>query len=467
MAVDKILVASGEPFIRKSIEECLRMRRYAVHGVDSIMEAERLLQRDVFDLVLLSVELPDGAGIDLLERLLARPKRPLVVMLTAAEGMETVAQCMRIGAFDYLAKPFGLNQVELVVRKAEAFQQVLRVNQHLTVSFEQSPATLGTHPSTARLHEQVRKLAPTDATVLIEGEPGAGKTAFARLIHRESARASAPYLEVDCRTAPPEALEAQIFGYERGAHTGASGRGEAHLELADGGTLLLEAVEALPRATQDKLLRFLLTREFERLGSNRPLKADVRIVATVRDDLLAAVERGAFQENLFYRLNVLPLRIPPLRQRGDDAMVIAEALRERLARWYGKEVRLSDGAEAAIRSHPWPGNVRELELAVERAVIALAGGGAITPEHLALGAAAAVAVPAGEPLDFAPIHELERQHIFRAMDRVHGNRTKAADLLGISVRTLRNKLHEYRAMAANTPAGASNGLPQSEVASSC
>jgi DNA-binding NtrC family response regulator len=379
--------------------------------------------------------------------------------------METVAQCMRIGAFDYLAKPFGLNQVELVVRKAEAFQQVLRVNQHLTVSSEQGVATLGTHPSTTRLHEQVRKLAPTDATVLIEGEPGAGKTAFARLIHRESARASAPYLEVDCRTAPPEVLEAQIFGYERGAHPGASGRGEAHLELADGGTLLLEAVEALPRAIQDKILRFLLTREFERLGSNRTLKADVRIVATVRDDLLAAVERGAFQENLFYRLNVLPLRVLPLRQRGDDVMVIAEALRERLARWYGKEVRLSDEAEAALRSHSWPGNVRELELAMERAVISLTGGGAIAPEHHALGAASSAAIPAYDAEDFAPIHELERQHIFRAMDRAHGNRTKAADLLGISVRTLRNKLHEYRAMAANTPAPVAGSQPQGTVAS--
>lgn len=466
MAVDKILVASGEPFIRKSIEECLRMRRYAVHGVDSILEAERLLQRDVFDLVLLGVELPDGAGIDLLERLVSRPKRPLVVMLTAADGMEAVAQCMRIGAFDYLAKPFGLNQVELVVRKAEAFQQVLRVNQHLTLSTEQGLATLGTHPSTARLHEQVRKLAPTDATVLIEGEPGSGKTAFARLIHRESARASAPYLEVDCRTAPAEVLEAQIFGYERGAHTGASGRGEAHLELADGGTLLLEAVEALPSGTQDKLLRFLQTREFERLGSNRTLKADVRIVATVRDDLLAAVERGAFQENLFYRLNVLPLRITPLRQRGDDVMVIVEALRERLGRWYGKEVTVSEEAEAAIRAHAWPGNVRELELTLERAIIALPGGGAITPEHLALGASATAPARSIEAQDFAPIHELERQHIFRAMDRAHGNRTKAADLLGISVRTLRNKLHEYRAMAANAPAVAnSNGSQQSAVAS--
>lgn len=456
MAVDKILVASGEPFIRKSIEECLRMRRYAVHGVDSIVEAERLLQRDVFDLVLLSVELPDGAGIDLLERLLARPKRPLVVMLSAADGMETVAQCMRTGAFDYLAKPFGLNQVELVVRKAEAFQQVLRVNQHLTVSSEQGVATMGGHPAIVRLHEQVRKLAPTDATVLIEGEPGAGKTAFARLIHRESARASAPYLEVDCRLAPAEALESQLFGYERGAHAGAAGRGEAHLELADGGTLLLEAVEALPAPVQDKLLRFLLTREFERMGSTRTLKADVRIVATVRDDLLAAVERGAFQENLFYRLNVLPLRIPPLRERGEDVITIAEALRERFARWYGKEVQMSAEAEAALRGHAWPGNVRELELAVERAVIALPGGAALTPDLLGLGTTPA-ASGGVDSEEFAPIHELERQHIFRAMDRAHGNRTKAADLLGISVRTLRNKLHEYRAMSGAIPTPPPNG----------
>jgi DNA-binding NtrC family response regulator len=189
-----------------------------------------------------------------------------------------------------------------------------------------------------------------------------------------------------------------------------------------------------------------MTREFERMGSPRVLKGDVRILATARQNLLAAVERGDFSENLFYRLNVLPLRIPPLRERGADAVRIAEAISIRLGRWYGKQLHLSAEAEAALQAHSWPGNVRELEIAVERAAIALPGnGGAITPELLGLASGETISAT-HENGTFASIHELERQHIFRAMDRARGNRTKAADLLGISVRTLRNKLHEYRAM---------------------
>jgi two-component system response regulator AtoC len=445
MGVDKILVVSGEPFIRKSIEECLRLRRYAVHGAGSLAEAERLLQRDFFDLLLLEMELPDGAGPDLFERLVGEQQRPLVVMLTASEGMESVAQCLRLGAFDYLLKPFGLNQVELMVRKAESLQQVLKVHQVMGAACN-GPQVPGSHPSMERLQAQLRKLAPTDATILIEGEAGSGKTFFARQLHRESGRAGWPCLEVDCQGIPEPLLESRIFGHEKGAISDPNERREGHLELADSGTLLLESVDALPPRLQDKLLRFLLSREYERRGGVRALKGDVRVVATVRGTLRTMLERGAIQESLFHRLNVLPLRIPALRERGDDVLLLADAFLAHFARRHGTNAALSQEAREALRRHPWRGNVRELEIAIERAVMDLATPGTISPADLGL--TPEMVLGDVEVAPFASMHELERQHIFRAIDRAQGNRTKAADLLGISVRTLRNKLHEYRALEA-------------------
>ncbi len=443
MAVEKILVANGESFIRKSIEECLRLRRYAVHGAGTLAETERLLQRDVFDLLLLELELPDGLGTDLLGRLVARPNRPLIVVMSPAAGLESLAQCVRMGAFDYLVRPFALSQVELMVRKAEAFQQVIKLNQLLNAGAEEEGSSAESAPM-ARFQEQLRRVAPTDATVLIEGEPGCGKSFFARRLHRESGRAGAPLLEVDPRPSVEETIESRLFGHEKGAFPGAFERREGAVQLGDGGTLLIEAVDALPPRTQEKLLRFLLTREFERLGSNRTLKSDVRILATVRGGLQRAVEQGAFREDLYFRLNVLPLRVPALRDCGEDVIPLAQTFLARAARRYGKQPAFSAESLAALRSHRWPGNIRELEITIERAVIAVREPGEITAAELGLapaGELSAGELTVSEP--FPPIHELERQHIFRAIDRVHGNRTKAADLLGISVRTLRNKLHEY------------------------
>jgi DNA-binding NtrC family response regulator len=369
---------------------------------------------------------------------------------------------MRSGAFDYLIKPFSIDQLEIVLKKAEEFTQLLKVSQFLSHE-EDTPGCelLGRSQCMEQLRQLIRKVARTEATVLIQGESGTGKELVGRELYRQSPRATAPFIRVNCAAIPENLIESEFFGHEKGSFTGALNKREGRFELAHGGTILLDEVSEIPLGLQAKLLRVLQERELERVGGNRTIKVDVRVIATTNRRLEETIERNQFRQDLYFRLNVVPVQVPPLRERRDDIPYLAGQFTQRFARQHGVRVRgLSDGCLKALHDHSWPGNVRELQNVIERAVILCGENEMLEAEHLGLTSIqppaeiavrqsplARIAQPAGIADEFPTLTELEKHHIFAALDRCKGNRTHAAKMLDISIRTLRNKLHEYNGRA--------------------
>lgn len=460
MAVDKILVIDDEPFIRRTFEEVLRGKRYGVSSAGSLAEAERLLKRDQFDVIFLDVRLPDGEGTPFLERVSKFSKPPLVVMMSGFGTVESAVECMRAGAFDYLLKPFCISQIEVLVKKAEGYRQMLQVNEYLAGEMTGAKDLVGDSSPMRALKEMLWKVAPTDATVLVQGENGTGKELVAHAIYRASSRAHAPYIRVNCAALSESLMESEFFGHEKGAFTGATERREGRFELADGGTILLDEISEISPRLQAKLLRVLQEREFERVGGSKTLQVDVRVVATTNRDLEKSVDAGDFREDLYYRLKVFPLSVPALRDREGDIEVLAKHFLERFARQHGRgNLSFSPDGLSALEAHGWPGNVRELQNAIERAVILSDSGGLVTPVELGLSPVSPEkngrhhligAAPKSEVPGLVPLAEVEREHILRILDACGANRTRAAQVLDISIRTLRNKLHEYR-MASPEP----------------
>ncbi len=465
MSLERILIVDDELIIRKSIEEVLRAKRYSVVSVATIADAEKALKRDLVDLMFLDIRLPDGDGVDLLERLSSTPDSPLTIMMSGFGSIETAVTCMRHGAFDYLIKPFSLNQVEVLVKKAESYRQVLKVNRYFSDEITKSAQIVGNSPQITDLKQMIRKVAPTEATVLISGENGTGKELVANEIYNLSARSQSPYIKINCAAVSEALIESEFFGHEKGSFTGATERRDGRFELANGGTLLLDEISEISPRVQAKLLRVLQEREFERVGGSKTIKVDVRILATTNRDLKKSVASGDFREDLYYRLNVFPLHVPPLRERKSDIPLLAETFLQRFARRHGsKTPGFSTAAMDALLAHDWPGNIRELQNTIERAVILAEEGAPIHEETLGLLHIRAPREPGGETVEwhaspreavdsvggasFKSLDELEKEHIFRALERTGGNRTHAADLLKISIRTLRNKLNEYKLEAA-------------------
>ncbi len=491
MSFEKVLIIEDEPVVRNLLTEIFSRRKFAVSVAETLAQAEAAVTRESFDLVMLDIRLPDGDGQQFLERLATLPERPLVVMVTGYGSIESAVGCMRAGAFDYVLKPFTPSQVDIIIKKGQSYRQLLQVNKLLSdQAGEEDGSIIGRSPVMTRLRQLIERVAPTDATVLITGENGTGKEMVARELYRRSPRRQHPFIKVNCAAVSEHLIESEFFGHVRGAFTGATERREGRFELAHQGTLLLDEVSEIPANLQAKLLRVLQEREFERVGGNRTIKVNVRILATSNRDLLSYVEKGAFRQDLYYRLNVFPVHVPALRERAEDILPLAEAFLARYARKLGVKVTgFSDSARIALVSYRWPGNVRELQNTIERAVILTEPGRAVSASALGLPGAGAAAASAGEVLlanaaqDFenlsglpplwnaaenlapgaapaaassavaaapaagAPvlnIAELEKQAIKAALQQTAGNRTKAAELLGISIRTLRNKLQEYR-----------------------
>lgn len=510
MSLEKILLVDDEPLVRRSIEGILNNRRLQTVTAGTIAAAEALLGKDTFDLILLDVHLPDGDGQRFLEQVMAMPNHPLVVMLTGNGSIESAVACMRAGAFDYVLKPFQPAQIDMILRKADNYNQLIKVNRYFSErNGGDGEPMLGRSVAMLRVRQMVERVAPTDATVLITGENGSGKEMVAQEIYRNSPRRSEPYIKVNCAVLSEQLIESELFGHEKGAFTGAIERREGRFELANRGTLLLDEVSELPLSLQSKLLRVLQEREFERVGGTKTIKVNVRILATSNRDLSHFMERGLFRSDLYYRLNVFPIEVPPLRERPEDIEVFAENFLRRFSRKHGLKLPgFSNHALEALKNYPWPGNVRELQNTIERAVIlsedhrpvstavlnlpalpaarpgqAVAHSGLLAPASDSPFAAsptkgsvipfpappvpppAPVAppppapAPAPEPVeetspvaanfpppapDIRPLGEIEKKAILDTLVATEGNRTKAAELLGISIRTLRNKLNEYR-----------------------
>ena len=481
MSLEKILIIDDEPIVCKALREILPKKRFSVAMAGTIAEAEAALTHEKFDLIFSDVRLPDGSGQDFLERIMAAGEPPLVVMMTGYGSIESAVSCMRAGAYDYLLKPFTPDIIEVLLKKAESFGQLVKVNRILSESGDEGDL-LGDSPVMRRLRQLILKVAPTDATVLLTGESGTGKEMVARELYRNSPRKSAPFIKVNCAAVSETLMESEFFGHERGAFTGATDRREGRFELANGGTLLLDEISEIPMHLQAKLLRVLQEKEFERVGGNKTIKCNVRILATSNRDLLHSVADGKFRQDLYYRLNVFPIHVPALRERGEDVALLADAFLKRYARKHGaKSPGWAPETVASICGYSWPGNVRELQNTVERAVILAEAGRPIPRSLLNLPAmpapaapvpvaAPAPAVPPAAPVaaePFAPLppvasvpapapvapageaqflslDDLEQQHILDALKKTNGNRTQAAAILKISIRTLRNKLNLYR-----------------------
>lgn len=498
MALEKIIVLDDQEVIRKSLAEQLRRRRYAVATAGTLGEAEALLAADSFDLIFVDVRLPDGDGTDLLERLAPRPDRPLTVMITGHGSIESAVKCMQMGAFDYLIKPFSAEQIEVLLKKAEDHSQLVKVSQYF--SSEQTGNDmdlLGESAPMLHLKRMIRKVAATEATVLINGESGTGKELVARELYRLSPLSSRPYIKVNCAAINESLIESEFFGHEKGSFTGATQRREGRFELADNGTILLDEISEVAPRVQAKLLRVLQEKEFERVGGNKTMQVNVRVFATTNRQLLKCVQEGDFREDLYYRLNVFPIVVPPLRERLDDVPLLVERFVERSARSTGIKVAgVSEKALAAMQNYEWPGNVRELQNTIERAVILTEPGKAIQPSNLFLGGQqlagpprARVATSAeerapslglegggssseppsasgdrigtnghtngygssspgtsghGSGHEARSVAEVERDHILSVLAETGGNRNQASEMLQISIRTLRNKLNLYR-----------------------
>lgn len=491
MPLEKILVVEDEPVVRNLLQSILLRHKSAVSVAANLAEATGWIGREVFDLVMVDLRLPDGDGHRFLEQVMTLPERPLVVMMTGYGTIESAVACMGAGAFDYVLKPFSPAKIDIILKKAQSHRQLVSVNRLLSDDRDEEDGLLvGRAQGMIRLRQLIERVAPTDATVLVTGESGTGKEMIAREFYRRSPRRGQPFIKVNCAAISQALIESEFFGHERGAFTGATERREGRFELANHGTLLLDEVSEISPGLQAKLLRVLQEREFERVGGNRTIKVDVRIIATSNRDLLSHVEKGDFRQDLYYRLNVFPVHVPALRERREDILPLAEHFLRRFARKHGVKVAdFADSARTALETYRWPGNVRELQNTVERAVILSEAGHPVPAAALGLPAdfvgrlpaffspppAPVVEPPARDSLPpmFPPpaversappaepgvpvtdaggavlrLDELEKQAIQAALKQTGANRTQAATLLGISIRTLRNKLQEYRAGGA-------------------
>jgi two-component system response regulator FlrC len=435
-----ILVVEDDVSLREAIGDTLELAGRSYVAVDGGEAALRVLGEQAFSIVVSDVRMMPMDGITLLKEIRSRLPHLPVLLMTAYAEVEKAVDAMRSGACDFLLKPF------------EPKALLAHINKYELLTSENSAGVISSDPASRDLFNMAQRVAQTDATVLLTGESGVGKEVVARFIHHNSARQNGPFVAINCAAIPDSLLEATLFGYEKGAFTGAQQAQAGKFEQAQDGTLLLDEVTEMPMALQAKLLRVLQEREVERVGGRKPVALNIRIIATSNRDMAAAVDKGGFREDLFYRLNVFPVAIPALRERPLDILPIARHfLLEHGARFARIGVKLSDAAERILLAYAWPGNVRELENVIQRALI-LSSGTLIEPQQLSLSPRAV------EPVRAPPVEassadgvirsesmkDIERQHILRALDEVGGSRKLAIERLGISERTLRYKLQQYR-----------------------
>jgi DNA-binding NtrC family response regulator len=463
MAIEKVVVVDDDPTIRRSLELQLRSKRLGVSLCASISEAERAVAREPFDLMFVDVRLPDGNGTDLLARLNSQPRKPVIVMMTGHGSVESAVTCIRAGAFDYIIKPFSSGQIDVVINKAASFIQALKVNQVLSFQASDQTPLIGESPRILQLRQLIQKVAPTEATVLIGGENGTGKELVATEIFRASARSAKPFIKVNCAAISENLIESEFFGHEKGAFTGATEKREGRFELADQGTILLDEISEIPSRLQAKLLRVLQEREFERVGGSRSIRVNVRVLATTNRDLATSVERQEFRQDLYYRLNVFPIMVPPLRTRKEDIPGLVDAFLKRISQRTGlASPAVTPQAMAILTAYDWPGNVRELQNVIERAVILHDPEEGISASVMApMFPSVNIEAPATDritpstgaslrfPEDVVPLESIEREYIIHALRKAKGNRTHTAQMLGISIRTLRNKLNQLNQESAD------------------
>ncbi len=453
-----ILLVEDKESLRRVLRLTLENSGYTVAEAEDARAAAQELQRAPFRLVLTDLRMPHGSGLDVLRAAKTADPDVPVVLMTAYGSVDEAVQAMKDGAHDFLQKPVDSNHLLLLVGRALEQARLRTENVMLREEWSRRygfPRIIGESDALKRAVSETQRVATTDTNVLLLGESGTGKELFARAVHHLSPRRDRAFVAVNCAAIPETLIESELFGHERGSFTGATERRPGKFELASGGTIFLDEIGDLPVSAQSKLLRAIEEKTVDRIGGRAPVAVDVRIVAATNRDLKEAAERGDFRRDLYFRLAVFPVEIPPLRERGDDVVLLAK----HFAAQFGKEMRkreavLSEAAVAALRTHSWPGNVRELENAIERACI-LADSPTLAPSDLGLpvaGSHGAGEVEKGADLDLSGslneavervVSLVERRKIADALEAHGGNKTRAAEELGVSYKTLLTKIKDY------------------------
>ena len=438
----RILIVDDEEGIRESLTSILRDERYSVDTVASGEDALALIGKNDFQVVLLDIWLPGMDGMEALTRIQRLPRPPAVIMISGHGSIETAVRATKLGAFDFIEKPLSLEKINVLVRNALQQRRLQEENQTLRSELVQRYQVIGESVPMKALRQQIAVTAPTNGRVLIYGESGTGKELVARALHANSQRSKGPFVEVSCAAIPEDLIESELFGHVKSSFSGTTDDKTGKFQKADGGTLFLDEVGDMSLRTQSKVLRVLEEQRIEPIGSNQMLRVDVRVLAATNKNLEQEIARGAFRQDLFYRLNVIPFHVPPLRDRKEDIPVLARFFLNEFSQEYGKKTReLSDGALEILVRYPWPGNVRELKNLVERLVI-VCPQARIEPHHLPPELFRGVAESPQHP--YSTLHEArsayEREFILRKLQEHRWNMTQTASALGLE------RSHLYRKM---------------------
>jgi two-component system response regulator AtoC len=448
-----LLIVDDELATREGLRSALE-EDFDVYTASGNTEALAILKTENIQLLLTDLRLGGDSGMDLIDSASKLPEPPVILMMTAYGSVDTAVEAMRRGAFHFVTKPLNIDEVEMLLKRALRSKTLESENVQLTKQVKKGASLsrlIGKSPEIKRVTDLIEQVAPTRATVLLEGESGTGKEVVANAIHHLSGRPASKLVIVNCAALSPQLLESELFGHEKGSFTGAAQKRIGRFEQADGGTLFLDEIGEIDGTTQVKLLRALSERSIERVGSNTPIKVDVRLVAATNRNLRQMVDEGKFREDLFFRLNVVSIHMPTLRERPEDIILMANAFLREFAEENQRPVKpLTDAAIHKLVSYPWPGNVRELRTAIEHGVV-MCNGDAIDPSHLPAFLDASSKIPAtparlskntlAGPEEFN-LHALESNAIRRALAETRENRTQASELLGISRRTLQRKIKE-------------------------
>jgi DNA-binding NtrC family response regulator len=436
----QILVVDDEPLMCRSLSEVIRRAGYEVFTANNGYEALEFIQQESISVIITDMNMPKMDGIEVLRQAKVIVPNVAVIMVTGYATVDSAVEAMKYGALDYITKPFSPSRINALIEKA--ISQVSTYTPQLEIRQSVSHSIVTADPQMLDILDRLQLIAQSDSNVLIQGESGTGKELIARALHAYSNRSNGPYVAVNCAAIPESLLESELFGHEKGAFTNAIARRIGKIELAHGGTLLLDEVSEMAKPFQAKLLRAIQEREIVRIGGNQQMKVDVRIIATTNKNLVEEVDSETFREDLFYRLCVIPVFLPPLRERKDDIPVLAQYFAQKSSAKMGKKIgTISTDVIESLKNYSWPGNIRELENTIERA-IALSTNGGISLSNIYFSSRKKLSKYVSLEVG-ASLEDAERELIIRTLEEVDGNKQKAAGILGITAKTIRAKLRHY------------------------